>query len=404
MARSQSMKVLAYVDGVARAAPHEHRGPQRLRRRGGHADVAEQVVADDPVGAVVDVDAVRVAVGGPDGRVLDHAVLDDAAVHAVRVREVHRALHELLARVEQAHVVEADAVAALLALELDRVVLDLAHRQVRDQHVLGVLAGDAVWDAGHGHAVADDHHVVAVAGRAAQGDVRDVVADAQGPGQVVGARLDHHRRVRRQARDRVLQAAQRRHGDDVAGGRRERRRGRRGHQGAGDSAPGRGTAVKGRPGRGASRPSTVGAAWPGNDPDHPSAQVHPLERRYALQGAARPPAFGRRHKPFRGWPGIPYMRGRGGDSGTQEERHRQPRPGRASGREALVARAQAGDIAAFEQLYRANVGRVYALCYRWPGTRPWPRSWRRTCSCGPGRGSARSGGRARSRPGCTRWR
>jgi RNA polymerase sigma-70 factor (ECF subfamily) len=34
----------------------------------------------------------------------------------------------------------------------------------------------------------------------------------------------------------------------------------------------------------------------------------------------------------------------------------------------LVRRAQAGDRVAFEQLYRDNVGRVYALCYRMAGT------------------------------------
>src|SRR2546428_13562416 len=34
----------------------------------------------------------------------------------------------------------------------------------------------------------------------------------------------------------------------------------------------------------------------------------------------------------------------------------------------LVRRAQAGDRAAFEQLYRDNVGRVYALCFRMAGT------------------------------------
>jgi RNA polymerase sigma-70 factor (ECF subfamily) len=33
-----------------------------------------------------------------------------------------------------------------------------------------------------------------------------------------------------------------------------------------------------------------------------------------------------------------------------------------------VRRAQAGDRIAFEQLYRDNVGRVYALCYRMAGT------------------------------------
>lgn len=34
---------------------------------------------------------------------------------------------------------------------------------------------------------------------------------------------------------------------------------------------------------------------------------------------------------------------------------------------ALVARAQAGDLEAFEVLYRANLGRVYALCCRMAG-------------------------------------
>ena len=34
---------------------------------------------------------------------------------------------------------------------------------------------------------------------------------------------------------------------------------------------------------------------------------------------------------------------------------------------AVVARAQAGDLEAFEVLYRANLGRVYALCYRMAG-------------------------------------
>jgi RNA polymerase sigma-70 factor (ECF subfamily) len=33
----------------------------------------------------------------------------------------------------------------------------------------------------------------------------------------------------------------------------------------------------------------------------------------------------------------------------------------------LVVRAQAGDMAAFEELYRTHLGRVYALCYRMAG-------------------------------------
>jgi RNA polymerase sigma-70 factor (ECF subfamily) len=42
-------------------------------------------------------------------------------------------------------------------------------------------------------------------------------------------------------------------------------------------------------------------------------------------------------------------------------------PDRRAEERALVARAQAGDLEAFEALYRANVGRVYALCYRMAG-------------------------------------
>jgi RNA polymerase sigma-70 factor, ECF subfamily len=35
----------------------------------------------------------------------------------------------------------------------------------------------------------------------------------------------------------------------------------------------------------------------------------------------------------------------------------------------LVARAARGDVAAFEELYRLNIGRVYALCLRMSGNR-----------------------------------
>jgi RNA polymerase sigma-70 factor, ECF subfamily len=38
-----------------------------------------------------------------------------------------------------------------------------------------------------------------------------------------------------------------------------------------------------------------------------------------------------------------------------------------AGPDALVARAQQGDVAAFERLYRENVERVYALCLRLSG-------------------------------------
>jgi len=43
----------------------------------------------------------------------------------------------------------------------------------------------------------------------------------------------------------------------------------------------------------------------------------------------------------------------------QDERRSQERE--------LVRRAQAGDLEAFERLYRENVGRVYAICYRMAG-------------------------------------
>ena len=44
---------------------------------------------------------------------------------------------------------------------------------------------------------------------------------------------------------------------------------------------------------------------------------------------------------------------------TDEERRARER--------GLVTRAQAGDVQAFEQLYRDNLGRVYALCFRLAG-------------------------------------
>jgi RNA polymerase sigma-70 factor (ECF subfamily) len=40
---------------------------------------------------------------------------------------------------------------------------------------------------------------------------------------------------------------------------------------------------------------------------------------------------------------------------------------RRAGERGLVQQAQAGDMAAFEELYRRNIGRVYALCMRLAG-------------------------------------
>ncbi len=42
-------------------------------------------------------------------------------------------------------------------------------------------------------------------------------------------------------------------------------------------------------------------------------------------------------------------------------------PGEREKERALVARAQEGDVSAFEELYRSHVRRVYALCYRLSG-------------------------------------
>src|SRR3712207_5395510 len=43
----------------------------------------------------------------------------------------------------------------------------------------------------------------------------------------------------------------------------------------------------------------------------------------------------------------------------------EPRPSKDS----AIARAQRGDVAAFEELYREHAGRVYALCLRMSGDR-----------------------------------
>jgi RNA polymerase sigma-70 factor (ECF subfamily) len=47
--------------------------------------------------------------------------------------------------------------------------------------------------------------------------------------------------------------------------------------------------------------------------------------------------------------------------GTASAGAREPSPARVS---ELIARARRGDVAAFEELYRSHVGRVYAVCLR----------------------------------------
>ena len=44
-------------------------------------------------------------------------------------------------------------------------------------------------------------------------------------------------------------------------------------------------------------------------------------------------------------------------------------PNRSSEEKEIVARAQAGDTSAFEVLYHANAGRIYAVCLRMTGNR-----------------------------------
>jgi RNA polymerase sigma-70 factor (ECF subfamily) len=74
---------------------------------------------------------------------------------------------------------------------------------------------------------------------------------------------------------------------------------------------------------------------------------------------------------------------------------------------ALVVRAQAGDVGAFEALYRHHVGRVYALCLRATADPSraesltqdaFVRAWQRL---GSFRAEAAFSRRRRSRRGCT---
>ncbi len=74
------------------------------------------VVANDPAAAVVDVDPLRVSVRGPDAGELEQRVLDDNTVDAVRIVRIEGALQELLASIEEPHVVDPHTLGPQLAL------------------------------------------------------------------------------------------------------------------------------------------------------------------------------------------------------------------------------------------------------------------------------------------------
>ena len=208
-------------------------------RRLGAADVPEDVVPDDPVGALVAVDAADVVLRADAGRVLEEAALDEPrsepSLDAGRVGD----LQHLLAGVDEADVVDEHVVRVLLALDLDGVVTDPAHRQVgrreaarrHEEHVRHAAV----------HAGAAQHDGVPVAREAADGDVRagDVQELREGVGPVRDEdRLRPRPRVRpsqrlhelrdRGRRDRLARRrGQRRAG---AGRRRRPRRGVGGRQ------------------------------------------------------------------------------------------------------------------------------------------------------------------------------
>src|SRR5262249_23728263 len=154
----------------------------------GAANVAKQVVAHDPVGAGVDRHALGIVVpGGPS--VLENAAFDGAIVRPAALA-VGIGLEELLARVEQADVANADALAAELALQRDGVKPDVADGQVGDQYVGGIADHDAVRYVAVvlvGHASALEDHLAALRGRAAQGHVLHVPLNVQRIGQVISA-------------------------------------------------------------------------------------------------------------------------------------------------------------------------------------------------------------------------
>ena len=171
------MNVLPSTRVLVVAVPHQDRRPRELSLRG--ANVAKQVVADDPVVAGVDVHGIRIVVtarrvvleyGGPDDAIVD------AAAGAIGAR-----LQKLLPRVDEPDVVDERRLRA--RIQHDRVIEHVADRQMRDRDALHVAAHpDAERHAAVRrtvHAFADQHDVIAFAGGAPDADVGEAAVDVQ---------------------------------------------------------------------------------------------------------------------------------------------------------------------------------------------------------------------------------
>jgi hypothetical protein len=157
------------------------------------------------------------------GRVLHDGILDDTVVHPAAVEA---RLDELLARIHQPHVVDARSLGAGPGIELDRMVVHLFDREIRDQDPTRVADPDAVGHAAVarvGHAAADEHHVVAGVRAPADGDVLNVAVDPERAREEVRSGLDEDRRARGQGLHGGLELTLGRNHDGAAAGRRQGR-------------------------------------------------------------------------------------------------------------------------------------------------------------------------------------
>ena len=160
----------------------------------GGADADEEVVADDPVGAFVDVDSAGVGLVGPAGRELEQAVLHEAVGDALGIAVGGGALDELFVAVDEAAVVDAEAgdVVGGVAEDLDAVVEAPAEGEVGDGDVVGGDPEDVFEGGGRAFVGAAQDDGVAIARQAA--DEGAVAGDGQGPGvEDVGAVGDEDR-------------------------------------------------------------------------------------------------------------------------------------------------------------------------------------------------------------------